>query len=355
MSASTVSPPRLPFGVTPAGEPVELVTLGDPGGIEVSILTYGAAIQQLWAPDREGRRANVALGFSSLDGYAAQPGHYFGAVVGRYANRIGGGRLELDGAVHELSRNEGESTLHGGATGFGARVWRLEETGAGSVALRYVSPAGEMGFPGTLVADVFYRVSGSSLRVDFAASTDAPTVVNLTSHGCWNLAGEGAGPVDDHVLTVAASAYTPVDGRLLPTGEVAPVGGTPLDFRRPVAIGARLRDGCEQLQLARGYDHNLVLDRAGAAGLFRAAHAYEPSTGRTLEILTTEPGLQLYTGNFLDGRLVGTGGRAYRQGDCLALETQHFPDSPNRPAFPSTTLRPGETFRSTTVFRLGVS
>ena len=331
---------RRPFGTTPDGEAVDLFVLGGPGGVEASILTYGAVLQALLAPDRDGSRGNVALGFATLAGYAENTRHYFGATVGRYANRIGGARFSLDGIVHEVDRNDGENCLHGGARGFHTRVWDVVEAADGVLRLSYASADGEMGFPGNLDVRVEYRIEGADLRIDYEAATSAPTVVNLTNHTCWNLAGEGSGPVDEHVLTLNASAFTPVDANLIPTGEIHAVEGTPLDFRTPTPIGGR----------GSGYDHNVVVDRRDGS-LVLAARVLEPASGRTLEVLTTEPGLQLYTGVALDGSLAGTSGRPYRRGDCIALETQHFPDSPNRPGFPSTVLRPGETFRSTTVYR----
>ncbi len=328
---------RCPFGKTPEGETVDLFTLGEPGGTEASIMTYGAALQSLFAHD-----ANICLGFDTLAGYVGNTGHYFGATIGRYANRVAQARFALDGVVHVVDRNEGKNCLHGGAHGFDTRVWDVLEVTGAMLRLAYRSPHGEMGFPGSLDVVVEYRLEGDDLRIDYEAATSAPTVVNLTNHTCWNLAGEGSGSVDGHVLTLRASAFTPVDASLLPTGEIRSVDATPLDFRAPTPIGAR----------GGGYDHNLVVDRRDDS-LELAAHVLEPASGRTLKVLTTEPGLQLYTGTFLDGSLVGSSGRPYRRGDCIALETQHFPDSPNRPAFPSTVLRPGETFRSTTVFRFG--
>jgi len=339
----TASIGRRPFGETDTGRQVDLFTLSGGDGVEVSIITYGAAVQSVLAPDRDGRRANVALGFPALRDYTANTGHYFGATIGRYANRIAGGRFVLDGVVHELSRNEGDNCLHGGARGFDTRVWEVLEASRGVLALAYTSPDGEMGFPGTLETSVEYRLEGRELRIDYRATTSAPTVVNLTNHTCWNLAGEGTGSVGDHVLRLLASSFTPVRTDLVPTGEIAPVDGTPLDFRIPTAVGAR----------GWGYDHNFVLDTHDGS-LAAAARVHDPAGGRTLDVLTTEPGIQLYTGTFLDGTLIGTSGSAYRRGDCIALETQHFPDSPNHPAFPSTTLRPGESFASTTVYRFGV-
>jgi aldose 1-epimerase len=341
-----------PFGSTPDGRPVELHRLRSAAGLVVEILTYGAAVHRVLVPADDRAPVNVALGCPTLEGYLAQPRHYLGAIVGRCANRIAGGRLALDGVVHELARNEGQTTLHGGPAGFDAQVWEVADAGLTRLALRRVSPDGEMGFPGTLEVEVVYAVDGDALRIDYRAVADAPTVVNLTNHTCWNLAGEGSGSIEEHLLTVHASAYTPVAPGLIPTGEIAPVEGTPLDFRAPTPIGSRLREGHEQLALARGYDHNLVLDRAEPGALVRAARLEDQRSGQTLEVHTTEPGLQLYSGNFLDGTVVGTGGRAYRQGDGVALEPQRFPDAPNQPSFPSTELRPGDVFTSTTEFRL---
>jgi aldose 1-epimerase len=334
---------RQPFGETPAREAVDLFTLEDGAGLEASVMTYGATLQRLLAPDRGGSRANVALGLSTLEEYVANTGHYFGATVGRYANRIAHGRFALDGVVHRLSRNDGGNCLHGGERGLDRKVWDVVEADAGRLGLACSSVDGDMGFPGDLDVRVDYRLAAGELRIDYEAVAAAPTVLNLTNHTCWNLAGEGSGSVDGHILVLAASAFTPAGPDLIPTGEVAPVDGTRLDFRTPVALGAR---GCR-------YDHNFVLD-AGGGSLALAARVTEPLRGRVLEVLTTEPGVQLYTGSSLDGTLTGPSGRPYRPGDCFALETQHFPDSPNRPWFPSTVLRPGETFRSTTVYRFAV-
>ncbi len=343
---------REPFGRAPDGTAVERYTLTSAAGLSVSVITWGACVQELWAPDRDGRLENVVLGFADLEGYVAHEGHYFGATVGRYANRIGGAAFTLDGATFRLPANEGASSLHGGPAGFDRRVWTAAPGGGTSVELRYTSPDGEMGYPGTLTVQVAYTLAGHALRIDYEATTDRPTIVNLTNHTCWNLAGEGSGTISDHVLALTASRYTPVDADLIPTGEIAPVAGTPLDFREPAAIGSRIRGGHPQLVFARGYDHTWVLDRGQRGPLALAARVREPASGRTLEVETTEPGVQLYSGNFLDGTLIGTSGRAYRQGDGFALETQHFPDSPNRPEFPSTVLGPGGQFSSTTVYRL---
>jgi aldose 1-epimerase len=344
----------------PDGRVVDLYTLTSSSGIEVGVMTYGAAVQQLWMPDRNGRKDNVALGFSTLADYVSRDGHYFGAVAGRYANRIARGRFVLDGVTYQVPCNDGANSLHGGHAGFDKRVWEAsvvpptdERVG---LELRYTSPDGEMGYPGTLDARVTYTLANDdSLRIDFHATSDAATVVNLTNHTYLNLAGEGSGTVYDHVLTLYADRYTPVDPALIPTGEIARVAGTPLDFTTPTPIGARIREPFPQLLIARGYDHNFVLDSGGAPSSARAARVSEPTSGRELEIFTTEPGIHFYSGNFFDGTLRGTSGRTYRQGDGFALETQHFPDSPNHPEFPLTVLRPGEVFESTTIFRLSWS
>jgi aldose 1-epimerase len=357
-ASSTVEP----FGTAPDGTPVERWTLTN-GGVTMRVLTYGGIIQTLEVPDRWGEAENVVLGFPDVAGYAADTDPFFGAVIGRYGNRIAAGSFELDGARYQLPLNDGPNTLHGGPEGFDDRVWAATPVGDADVAalqLDLVSPAGDQGFPGTLATTVTYRLdTEGALTVQYRATTDAPTVVNLTQHTYWNLAGEGAGTIYDDELMIDASGFTPVDETLIPTGEVAPVEGTPFDFRRPTAIGDRIRQADQQLLYGQGYDHNWVLDREddGARegsdaedALERAAVLHDPDSGRTLTISTTEPGLQFYSGNFLDGTLVGTGGGTYRQGDGLALETQHFPDSPNQPEFPSTELRPGEVYDSTTVF-----
>ncbi len=344
-----------PFGRAPDGTPVERYTLTSASGLTVSVLTWGACMQELWAPDRSGRRENVVLGFPGLDGYVDHGGHYFGATVGRYANRIGGAAFDLDGTAYRLQANERTSSLHGGPSGFDRRVWTAAPREGASVELRYTSPDEEMGYPGALRVQVVYTLAEDALRIEYEATTDRPTVVNLTNHTCWNLAGEGSGTIAGHVLSLAASRYTPIDADLIPTGEIAPVAGTPLDFREPAPIGLRIRDGHPQLVVPRGYDHNFVLDREEQGSLVTAARVWEPASGRVLEVETTEPGVQLYSGNMLDGTLVGGSGRAYGQGDGFALETQHFPDSPNRPTFPSTVLRPGERFTSTTIYRLATS
>lgn len=342
-----------PFGRA-NGRAVDLYTLRNAAGMEVRVMTYGATVIQLLVPDRRGRPANVVLGLPTLADYVANNspfpagGPYFGSVIGRYANRIANGSFVLDGRTYDVGVNAAPSSLHGGIDGFDRKVWSAAVLPATrnrvGLELHYTSPHREEGYPGALSVDVTYALTNrNALRIGYRATSSKPTVLNLTNHTYWNLAGEGSGTIDDHVVRLNASHYTPIDAALLPTGEIAPVAGTPFDFTQSVAIGDRR------------YDHNWVLDRApGSAKLIEAARVFDPGSGRTLEVLTTEPGIQLYTGNFLDGTLAGTSGKAYRLGDGLALETQHFPDSPNRPAFPSTVLRPGETFTSTTVFRLSV-
>jgi aldose 1-epimerase len=345
-----------PFGSF-EGRPVERYTLAISGRIEVVILTYGGIVQSVHVPDRDGNIANVVLGFATLDDYVQwnyQP--YFGCIAGRYANRIAGGRFTLDDVTYQLATNNGPNALHGGVRGFDKYVWDASETSSeASVAVRLnrVSPDGEEGYPGTLAVDVTYTLTASGdLLIEYHATTDRPTIVNLTNHTYYNLAGEGSGSIENHELQLFASRYTPVDATSIPTGELAPVAGTPFDFTELTRVGARIREDHPQIANGSGYDHNFVFDRPSLddVSLIPAAHLHDPSSGRRLTLLTTEPGVQFYSGNFLTGAFAGTSGR-YRQGDGLALETQHFPDSPNQPDFPSTVLRPGEVFTSTTVLR----
>ena len=338
------------------GKVVDRYTLTS-GKFRVRILTYGGILQTVEAPDKHGKLANITLGFATLDGYVSSGNSpYFGALIGRYGNRIAKGRFTLDGKTYQLAINNPPNSLHGGEKGFDKRVWTATPvTGRDSVGLRltYVSPDGEENYPGTLTTTVTYTVTHHrAIRIDYHATTDKATVLNLTNHAYWNLGGEGTGTIDDHKLQLKASRYTPVDSTLIPTGALDAVAGTPMDFTRPTAIGKRNRSNFEQIVFGRGYDHNWVLDRRGS-GLELAARLSDPASGRTLTVSTTEPGIQFYGGNFLDGTLYGTSGRAYRQGDGLALETQHFPDSPNHANFPSTVLRPGQTFRSTTIYQFG--
>lgn len=322
------------------------------GGTRMKVLSWGGVVQSLEVPDREGRYANISLGFDDIEDYVSRS-PYFGALIGRYGNRIGKGRFTLDGTSYQLSVDDGENSLHGGAQGFDTHVWDVEPFTRDSDAglhLYRTSVDGEMGYPGTLKVKVTYTLTRhGEWRIDYEATTDKATVVNLTSHVYWNLAGEGSGTIENHELKIAASRYTPVDSGLIPTGELAPVAGTPFDFRRTKAIGEDLREANQQLLYGKGIDHNWVLDKGISPRPEWIATLKDPSSGRTLRMATTEPGLQFYSGNFLDGTLVGPSGRTYRQGDALCLETQHFPDSPNKPSFPSTLLRPGQTYRSTTV------
>jgi aldose 1-epimerase len=347
---------RAPFGVLPSGDSVQLVTLTTARGHEVKIMTYGATIVSLRTPDRAGNLENIALGHDGLEGYLASS-PYFGAIVGRYANRIARGRFTLDGRTYALATNNGPNHLHGGVRGFDKVNWTASEIASDSgraVQFAYRSADGEEGYPGTLDVRVTYALSPDGrLGVDYHATTDKPTPVNLSQHTYFNLAGDGAGDILRHELMIAASRYTPVDATLIPTGEIAPVEGTPFDFRQPTAIGTRIGADHEQITRGGGYDHNFVLDRQGD-GLMLAAAVHDPSTGRTLEVQTTEPGLQFYSGNFLDGSIMGRAGHVYRHRTGFCLETQHFPDSPNQATFPSTILRPGDVYRSRTVFVFGV-
>ena len=345
---------RAPFGKLPDGTAVESFTLRNARGMEVRAITYGAIIVSLRVPDRAGKFDDVVLGHDDLAGYLAKPS-YFGAVVGRYGNRIAKGRFTLDGKTYTLATNNGPNHLHGGVKGFDKVVWKGEPASAGgaSVTFSYTSRDGEEGYPGTLSARVTYTLTDKDeLRFQYAATTDKATPVNLTQHSYFNLAGAGH-DILGHELTIDADRFTPVDATLIPTGKLAPVSGTPFDFRKPTAIGARIGQDDEQLRFGGGYDHNYVLNRTGD-GLVHAVRLVDPSSGRTLDIQTTEPGVQFYSGNFLDGTVKGKGGVVYAHRSGLCLETQHFPDSPNQPAFPSTIVRPGKEYRSETVLTFGV-
>jgi aldose 1-epimerase len=346
---------RAPFGRTPDGTAVESFTLRNAHGIEVRAITYGAVIVSLRVPDRAGRFDDIVLGHDDLAGYLRQPS-YFGAVVGRYGNRIAKGRFTLDGKTYTLATNNGPNHLHGGVKGFDKVVLKGESASTSdgaSVTLRYTSPDGEEGYPGTLSARVTYTLTDrDELRFEYAATTDKPTVVNLTQHSYFNLTG-GKTDILGHQLTLDADRFTPVDATLIPLGPLAPVEGTPFDFRKPTAIGARIGQDDEQLRRGGGYDHNFVVNRTGE-GLVHAARLVDPVSGRTLDVQTTEPGVQFYSGNFLDGTVTGKGGVVYKKRWALCLETQHFPDSPNQPTFPSAVLRPGQEYRSKTVLTFGV-
>jgi aldose 1-epimerase len=346
------------FGRAADGTAVEMFTLTNARGMEVRAISYGAIITSIRVPDRNGAVDDVVLGFDHIDGYL-RTHPYFGAVVGRYGNRIARGRFTLDGKTYQLATNNGPNHLHGGVKGFDKAVWSgetIERDGGIGVAFTHTSADGDEGYPGALTMTVTYTVTpANELVVDYQATTDKATPVNLTQHTYFNLAGAGSSDILQHRLTLDADRFTPVDATLIPTGELAPVAGTPFDFRQPTAIGARIDDATSpQIKNGGGYDHNFVLNRTGP-GLVHAVKVEDPSTGRTLDVSTTEPGVQFYTGNFLDGSIAGKGGRVYRRRFGLCLETQHFPDSPNQPAFPSTILRPGERLQSKTVFAFGVT
>jgi aldose 1-epimerase len=340
----------------PDGTGVESYTLKNAAGMQARITNYGGILTSLKVPDRDGRFEDVVLGHETLEPYLVNK-PYFGAIVGRYANRIAKAQFQLDGNTYKLPANDGPNTLHGGVKGFDQAVWRtdtFDQPGEAGVVLTHISRDGDQGFPGTMAVRVTYTLTDKNeLVIDYRATTDKPTVVNLTHHGYFNLAGEGSGDVLQHEVTINADRYTPVDATLIPTGVLAGVAGTPFDFRSKTAIGARIGADDTQLALGKGYDHNFVLNREGA-GLVLAARVEEPRSGRVMEVRTTEPGIQFYTGNFLDGSITGKSGHVYGHRNGLCLETQHFPDSPNRPEFPTTTLRPGEEFNSRTVYAFSV-
>lgn len=352
----TAAVTRAPFGVLPSGDSVHLFTLVNANGIELRAIDYGGIVLSIKTPDRNGTLGDIVLGYDDLAGYVkATP--YFGALVGRYANRIAKGKFTLDGVTHTLAVNNGVNALHGGLKGFDKVVWTAKErhdsSGVG-VVFTYTSRDGEEGFPGTLTLEVTYTLTDrNEFAIDYRATTDKATPVNLTQHSYFNLAGDGSGEVLGHRIAIDADAFTPVDATLIPTGELRAVQGTPFDLRTPTAIGAHIDDANDQLKIAGGYDHNFVLKRSGD-GLVHAARVVEPTSGRTLDVATTEPGIQLYTGNFLDGSNVGKSGHVYNRRNAFCLETQHFPDSPNQKNFPSTILRPGSEFRSRTVYTFGV-
>lgn len=346
---------RVVFGRIGDGRAAHLYTLVNANGVEAKITNFGGILVSLKVPDRDGRMDDVVLGYDTLKEYVNDP-NYFGCVVGRHANRIAEGRFSIGGVEYSLARNSGGHHLHGGVRGFNKALWVAEATKGGDgagLSLGYLSREGEEGYPGNLSVHVNYLLThGDELRIDYKAETDRETLVNLTNHSYFNLAGAGSGDVLGHVLTVHAETFTPVDAGLIPTGELRRVEGTPMDFRKPTEIGARIDDDYEQLLFGRGYDHNYALD-GGGVPLALAAEVYEPATGRVMRAYTTEPGVQLYTGNHL-GNVLGKGGRAYGRRGGLCLEAQRFPDSPNKPGFPSTALRAGETYRQTTVYAFSV-
>ena len=338
------------FGKTPEGAPVKIYTLTNDKGLEARITNYGGIVVSLKTPDRKGAMADVVLGSDTLNDYVNSPSPYFGALIGRYGNRIGHARFTLDGVEYKLAANNGANSLHGGKRGFNKAVWTPRELADAGLELTYLSKDGEEGYPGNLKVTVVYHLTNANeLKIDYAATTDKDTVVNLTNHSYFNLKGAGNGDILDHLVTLNADRFTPVDAGLIPTGELRPVAGTPFDFRKATAVGARIEQNDEQLKLGKGYDHNWVLNARTGGNL--SARVEEPASGRVMEVITDQPGVQFYTGNFLDGSVKAKGGKTYGHRSGLCLETQHFPDSPNKPNFPSTVLKPGQEFHSTTVYR----
>jgi aldose 1-epimerase len=344
------------FGKTKNGDTVYWFVLTNSKRVEAVVISYGAALLSLKAPDRNGKSADIVLGYDSLDGYE-QDTSFFGATIGRYGNRIAGGQFTLDGTVFRVPKNDGPNSLHGGSRGFNKRIWTgvdRSRADAQVLELTYTSQDGEEGYPGTLKVQVTYTLpaEANELRIDYSATTDKDTVVNLTNHSYFNLSGVASQEILEHQLLLRALEFTPVDSTLIPTGDLRAVCCGPFDFTKAIAIGARINQGDEQLKFGKGYDHNWVLERTDKGGLQVAAEVFEPTSGRVLEVLTTEPGIQFYSGNFLDGTVRGKGGQLYGHRTGFCLETQHFPDSPNHPNFPSTVLKPGQVYRSTTLFRL---
>jgi len=351
-SNSSGSISKAPFGKTSDGKAVEIYTLRNSKGSEARIMTYGGIVESLKVPDRTGKLADIVLGYDNLEGYTNSP--YFGALIGRYGNRIARGQFTLEGTTYKLAVNNGPNALHGGLKGFDKVVWKATPscTAQGpSLKLKYLSKDGEEGYPGNLsVTAVYTLTDDNELRLEYTATTDKPTICNLTHHSYFNLEGAGNGDVLGHIVYINADNMTPVDSTLITTGEIKPVDGTPFDFRTPTAIGARVNDPDQQLQYGPGYDHNWVINKPlGQMGLM--ARVYEPTTGRVMEVYSTEPGLQFYVGNFLDGSNVGKGGVAYQRRTDFCMEPHHYPDSPNKPQFPSTELKPGETYHNTIVYK----
>ncbi len=358
---SCEKPPRQPelvdnfkFKAEHEGQTVRLFTLKNRNGLVTQITNYGGRIINLWTPDREGNFDDIVIGYNSLEEYLNSNEIYYGTLIGRYGNRIANGEFELNDSVYTLAKNNGENHLHGGEKGFNNVVWEAKQLDDYSLELKYISKNGEEGYPGNLEVTVLYQLNNDNeLEVEYWATTDKPTPVNLTQHSYFNLKGVGSGDVKDQLLQINADYYTPVDSGLIPTGEIAPVEGTPMDFRQPTTIGSRIDADFEQLVFGKGYDHNWVLNQA-ESGLNYAAKVVEPITGRTLEVYTNEPGIQFYGGNFLDGSDTGKNGKVYTHRSALCLETQHFPDSPNQPDFPSTILQPGDEYYSICVYKFGV-
>jgi aldose 1-epimerase len=359
-SALAATATRSDFGKLQNGETVEAITLANSHGVKAKILAFGATLQSLIVPDRNGHPADVVLGFDDLGGYVHQTAH-FGASVGRYANRIANGQFTLDGKTYQLAKNDGPNALHGGVMGFEKHLWKINSVKSGpvaSVSMTYVSPDGDEGYPGTLTTTATYSLNEKNeLILEYRATTDKPTIVNLTNHSYFNLAGEGSNhPITEEWLTIPADSITPVNATLIPTGEFRPVAGTPFDFRTPHIIGERIRDGHDdQLAKGHGYDHNFVVRRAPTADLHLMARVQDPSSGRVLELLSNQPGVQFYTGNFLNAAIAGKNGHLYRQGDALALEPQVFPDTPNQPKLGSARLNPGQVYVDRIVYRFSTA
>jgi aldose 1-epimerase len=343
-----------PFGKTSDGRPVDLYTLTNGKGMEVAITSFGGAVVALKVPDRKGKVDDVVLGYDNLEGYVSDKA-FLGALIGRYGNRIAHGKFVLDGITYTLPKNDGDNTLHGGPEGFNKRVWKAKDVSSKegqALELTYLSTDGEAGFPGNLAVKVVYTLTNQNeLILAYSATTDKDTVVNLTNHSYFNLAGQGSGDILNQKLMMRGNRLVVVDSSLIPTGELRPVKGSPFDFTHETAIGARIEEGDPQLKIGHGYDHTWVLDTPTKSTPALAAEAYEPNSGRVLQVLTTEPGVQFYTGNFLDGTIHGKGGKVYKRRYAFCLETQHFPDSPNHPVFPSTVLKPGQTYATTTIFK----
>jgi aldose 1-epimerase len=360
-SALAATAERGGFGQLPDGTRVEAVTLKGANGVSARIITYGATLQAFDVPDRNGRVADIELGYDRVEDFVAHP-NFWGQTIGRYANRIAGGRFSLNGKAYQLTLNDHGQSLHGGTVGFDKRNWRIthvgQEGGRASVTMTLVSPAGDQGYPGTLTATATYTLDDhGALTLDYGATTDAPTIVNMTNHAIFNLGGEGApGGILRHRMTMPASHYTPVNTALIPTGELKPVAGTVFDFTHGRVIEDGIRDGRDpQIVAGRGYDHNFVIDAGKTTEPKLMARLEDPASGRVLEVLSDQPGLQVYTGNFLDGTLVGKGGHLYRMGDGIALEPQVFPDTPNQPRFGSARLNPGQTYHTRMIFRVSTT
>ena len=345
---------KQPFGKLSDGRGVDLYTLTNKNGMEVAITNFGGIVVRLKVPDRSGNFDDVVLGYDSLDGYLTNKA-FFGATIGRYGNRIGHGTFALEGKTYTLPKNDGDNTLHGGPEGFNKRLWHARDVSSArgpALELTYLSKDGEEGFPGNLSAKVVFTLTATNeLVIDYSATTDKDTVVNLTNHSYFNLAGQGKGDILQHSLTIPADKITAVDAALIPTGELRPVARTPFDFTKATPIGERINQDDPQIKIGKGYDHNWVLTSGGSAAPALVAEAYEPTSGRVLQVLSTEPGLQFYSGNFLDGTIQGKGGKIYKHRFGFCLETQHFPDSPNHPSFPSTELKTGKTYATTTIFK----